>query len=146
MGKQLKEYEEKTNELLAKVNDLEKKVDELQDELRIKQEKVVKGKELTKNLVEKIERLTSEISDDQQLLRENKKEKKLPEMPDQTSGASLLLPLTSKDKDSRSKEENHKLLNGNSGDLTDRRQRTQVNGKNLEDGNTGHLDTAMNGV
>ncbi|KAK9998195.1 hypothetical protein SO802_017798 [Lithocarpus litseifolius] len=98
-GKQLKEYEEKTNELLAKVNDLEKKVDELQDELRIKQEKVVKGKELTKNLVEKIERLTSEISDDQQLLRENKKEKKLPEMHDRTSGASLLLPLTSKDKD-----------------------------------------------
>ncbi|KAK4591822.1 hypothetical protein RGQ29_016321 [Quercus rubra] len=63
MGKQLKEYEEKTNELLAKVNDLEKKVDELQDELRIKQEK--------------IERLTSEISDDQHLFRENKKEKKL---------------------------------------------------------------------
>ena len=28
-------------------------------------------------MVEKIERLTSEISDDQQLLRENKKEKKL---------------------------------------------------------------------
>ncbi|XP_075644432.1 protein gamma response 1 [Castanea sativa] len=77
MGKQLKGYEENTNELLAKVNGLEKKVDELQDELRIKQEKVVEGKELTKNLVEKIERLTSEISDDQQLLRENKKEKKL---------------------------------------------------------------------
>ncbi|KAL4600198.1 hypothetical protein ACB092_11G180800 [Castanea dentata] len=73
-------------------------------------------------------------------------EKKLPEMPDRTSGASLLLPLTSKDKDSRYKEENHKLLNGNSGDPTDRRQRTQVNGKNLEDGNTGHPDTAMNGV
>ncbi|KAK9986465.1 hypothetical protein SO802_031416 [Lithocarpus litseifolius] len=73
-------------------------------------------------------------------------DKKLPEMPDRTSGASLLLPLTSKDKDSRNKEENHKLLNGNSGDPTDRRQRTQVNGKNLEDGNTGHPDTAMNGV
>lgn len=26
------------------------------------------------------------------------------------------------------------------------RQRTQVNGKTLEDGNTGHPDTAMNGV
>ncbi|KAM3734051.1 hypothetical protein ACB098_11G184700 [Castanea mollissima] len=77
MGKQLKEYEENTNELLAKVNGLEKKVDEHQDELRIKQEKVVEGKELTKKLVEKIERLTSEISDDQQLLREDKKEKKL---------------------------------------------------------------------
>ncbi|XP_030925837.1 phosphatidylinositol:ceramide inositolphosphotransferase 1 isoform X2 [Quercus lobata] len=73
-------------------------------------------------------------------------DKKLPEMPDRTSGASLMLPLTSKDKDSRNKEENHKLLNGNSGDPTDRRQRTQVNGKNLEDGNTGHPDNAMNGV
>ena len=45
------------------------------------------------------------------------------EMPDRTSGASLLLPLTSKDKDSKNKEENHKLLNGNSGDPTDRVQR-----------------------
>ena len=44
-------------------------------------------------------------------------------MPDRTSGASLLLPLTSKDKDSKNKEENHKLLNGNSGDPTDRVQR-----------------------
>ncbi|KAM3702731.1 hypothetical protein ACB094_04G050600 [Castanea mollissima] len=70
-------------------------------------------------------------------------DKKLPEMPDRTSGASLLLPLTSKDKDSRNKEENHKLLNGFN---NHRRQRTQVNGKNLEDGNTGHPDTAMNGV
>ena len=43
-------------------------------------------------------------------------------MPDRTSGASLLLPLTSKDKDSKNKEENHKLLNGNSGDPTDRVQ------------------------
>ncbi|KAL0010018.1 hypothetical protein SO802_005126, partial [Lithocarpus litseifolius] len=42
------------------------------------------------------------------------------QMPDRTSGASLLLPLTSKDKDSRNKDENHKLLNGNSGDRTDR--------------------------
>ena len=43
-------------------------------------------------------------------------------MPDRTGGASLLLPLTSKDKDSKNKEENHKLLNGNSGDPTDRVQ------------------------
>ena len=76
-GKQLKEYEKKTNEFHAKVNDLEKKVDELQDELGRKKEKVVEGKELAQNLVRKIERLTSEIADDQQLLRDNKKEKKL---------------------------------------------------------------------
>ncbi|XP_059428216.1 phosphatidylinositol:ceramide inositolphosphotransferase 1 [Corylus avellana] len=72
-------------------------------------------------------------------------DKKLPELPDRTSGAALL-PLNTKDKDSRTKEENHKLSNGNSGDPADWRQRTQVNGKTLEDGNTGHPDTAMNGV
>lgn len=101
------------------------------------------------------------------------------ELPDR-SGAALLLPLS---KDSRTKEENHKLLNGNSGDPTDwvlingvfylvfhishcffcsslsfslvltlftavfvQRLRTQVNGKLQEDGNTVHVDTAMNGV
>ncbi|KAK0585753.1 hypothetical protein LWI29_033584 [Acer saccharum] len=71
-------------------------------------------------------------------------DKKLPELPDRTSGNSpILLPLSMKDKDSWNKEENHKLLNGNSVDPADRRPRTQVNGKNLEDGNA---DTAMNGA
>lgn len=37
------------------------------------------------------------------------------ELPDRTS-AALLLPLS---KDSKTKEENHKLLNGNSGDPAD---------------------------
>ena len=59
------------------MNGLEKKVVELQDDLRIKQGKVVEGKELAQNLVEKIKRLTTKISDDQWLLRENKKDKKL---------------------------------------------------------------------
>ena len=36
------------------MNGLEKKVVELQDDLRIKQGKVVEGKELAQNLVEKI--------------------------------------------------------------------------------------------
>uniref|UniRef100_A0A2N9IQS1 Sphingomyelin synthase-like domain-containing protein n=1 Tax=Fagus sylvatica TaxID=28930 RepID=A0A2N9IQS1_FAGSY len=72
-------------------------------------------------------------------------DKKLPELPDR-GAASLLLPMTTKEKDSRTKEENHKLMNGNSGDPADRRQRTQINGKTMEDGNTGHPDTAMNGV
>lgn len=72
-------------------------------------------------------------------------DKKLPELPDRT-GAAALLPMSTKDKDSKPKEENHKLLNGNSGDPADWRQRTQVNGKILEDGKVGHLDTAMNGV
>ncbi|XP_028123426.1 phosphatidylinositol:ceramide inositolphosphotransferase 1-like isoform X1 [Camellia sinensis] len=66
---------------------------------------------------------------------------KLPELPDRS--ASFLLPLS---KDGRTKEENHKLLNGNSGDPIDRRLRTPVNGKFLEEGNTVHVDTVMNGV
>ncbi|KAH9613094.1 hypothetical protein KSS87_001482 [Heliosperma pusillum] len=71
---------------------------------------------------------------------------KLPEMPDRSSGgASLLLPLSNKDKDSWNKEENHKLLNGNGLDPTDRRQRNGMNGKILEDGLT-HNDNAMNGA
>lgn len=43
------------------------------------------------------------------------------EIPDRSSvGASLLLPVSNKDKDSWNKEENHKLLNGNSVDPMDR--------------------------
>ncbi|CAK9187529.1 unnamed protein product [Ilex paraguariensis] len=66
---------------------------------------------------------------------------KLPDMPDR-SGA-FFLPLS---KDSRAKEENHKPLNGNAGDPADWRPRTQANGKILEDGNTIHAETVMNGV
>ncbi|TKW17736.1 hypothetical protein SEVIR_5G387700v4 [Setaria viridis] len=72
-------------------------------------------------------------------------DKNLPEMPDRTNGLSLL-PVSSKDKDGRMKEELHKLdsrmrdevhklLNGNSVDATDRRQRVQMNGKHGEDMN-----------
>ncbi|CAM8949122.1 unnamed protein product [Rhodiola kirilowii] len=57
-------------------------------------------------------------------------DKKLPDLLDRTSGASnLLLPVSTKEKDIRDKEENHKLINGNSGDPVDWRQRTQMNGK-----------------
>lgn len=43
------------------------------------------------------------------------------ELPDRTiGGPSPLLPLSAKDKDGWSKEEHHKLLNGNSGDSIDR--------------------------
>ncbi|KAL2337883.1 hypothetical protein Fmac_012329 [Flemingia macrophylla] len=73
-------------------------------------------------------------------------DKKLPELPDRSIAAATLLPLSIKEKDSRSKEESHKLLNGNSGDPADWRQRTQVNGKTMEDGNTLHADSAMNGA
>ncbi|KAG5095293.1 hypothetical protein JHK84_050881 [Glycine max] len=74
-------------------------------------------------------------------------EKKLEELPDRTNAAAaLLLPLSTKDnKDGRTKEENHKLLNGNGVDPADWRQRTQANGKILEDSHAHHADTAMNG-
>lgn len=73
-------------------------------------------------------------------------EKKLQEMPDRTA-ATLLIPLSTKDnKDGRNKEENHKLLNGNTVDPSDWRQRTQANGKILEDGHAHHADSAKNGA
>ncbi|KAE9611005.1 hypothetical protein Lal_00015784 [Lupinus albus] len=71
-------------------------------------------------------------------------DKKLPELPDRSSAVASLLPVSTKD--GRTKEENHKLLNGNSGDPADWRQRTQVNGKIVENGNTLHADSAMNGA
>ncbi|KAG9454526.1 hypothetical protein H6P81_007430 [Aristolochia fimbriata] len=75
-------------------------------------------------------------------------DKKLPELPDRTSGSpSPLLPLnTTKDRDSKSKEESLKLINGNSVDSADWRQRTQVNGKHLEDVNGVHADSPKNGT
>ncbi|RZC78432.1 hypothetical protein C5167_002638 [Papaver somniferum] len=73
-------------------------------------------------------------------------DKKLPELPDRTNGpSSQLLPLSTKDKESRTKEEHLKLINGNS-DSSDRRPRTQLNGKILEDLNTVHSDKEMNGT
>ncbi|CAB4305339.1 unnamed protein product [Prunus armeniaca] len=80
-------------------------------------------------------------------------DKKLAELPDRTNGAaSLLLPLSTKDKDSKNKEENHKLLKESPETLLIgfavimQRQRTQVNGKTLDDVNTVHVDATMNGA
>ncbi|KAL2502985.1 Phosphatidylinositol:ceramide inositolphosphotransferase 1 [Forsythia ovata] len=68
-------------------------------------------------------------------------DKKLPELPDRSNGAAtMLLPLS---KDGKTKEENHRLLNGNSGDPFDKRSRTQINGKIMEDGN---IEAVVNGV
>ncbi|CAK9151415.1 unnamed protein product [Ilex paraguariensis] len=66
---------------------------------------------------------------------------KLPELPDRSGAGAFLLPL------SKTKEENHKLLNGNAGDHVDWRLRSQVNGKILENGNAVHVEAVMmNGV
>ncbi|XP_073289292.1 phosphatidylinositol:ceramide inositolphosphotransferase 2-like isoform X3 [Primulina huaijiensis] len=72
-------------------------------------------------------------------------DKKLPELPDRSGAAALLLPLS---KDSKTKEGiNHKLLNGHSGDsAADWRPRTQINGKISEDGNFVHVEAVINGV
>ncbi|KNA05258.1 hypothetical protein SOVF_192130 [Spinacia oleracea] len=74
-------------------------------------------------------------------------DKKLPEIPDRSNvGATLLLPVSNKEKDSWNKEENHKLLNGNSVDPMDRRQRNGMNGKTMEDGLAVHGENAINGA
>ena len=45
----------------------------------------------------------------------------IPELPDRTNVVvSTLLPLSTKDRDTKPKDENHKLINGNSGDPADR--------------------------
>ncbi|CAH9080081.1 unnamed protein product [Cuscuta epithymum] len=68
-------------------------------------------------------------------------EKTLPELPDR-SGASFLIPLF---KDT-TKDENEKLLNGNSSDTTtEKRLRTQINGKIVENGHTVHVEAVING-
>ncbi|CAD6333642.1 unnamed protein product [Miscanthus lutarioriparius] len=76
---------------------------------------------------------------------------KLPEMPDRTSGLPLL-PLSSKEKlarqkeekDSKLKDEFHKLLNGNHVDPTDRR--AQMNGRHDEDINHALSEATANGT
>ncbi|WOL02004.1 hypothetical protein Cni_G10723 [Canna indica] len=73
-------------------------------------------------------------------------DKKLPEMPDRSSGSQPLLPLSAKERDGKSREEHNKLLNGNSVDTADRRQRLQMNGKHGEDGNHIHSESSMNGT
>ncbi|KAK9282846.1 hypothetical protein L1049_011069 [Liquidambar formosana] len=76
-GKQLKECEEKTNVLLAKLNCLEKKVDELEEKLRGKTIEVAKGKELQEDLIKKFELQASEIKNSEQSLIDHEEEKKL---------------------------------------------------------------------
>lgn len=44
----------------------------------------------------------------------------LAELPDRNAMTTFLLPMSNKDRDGRTKEENLKLLNGNSGDPADR--------------------------
>ncbi|CAL9094117.1 unnamed protein product [Musa acuminata var. zebrina] len=73
-------------------------------------------------------------------------DKKLPEMHDRSTGSQPMLPLNIKEKDGKPREENLKLLNGNSVDTADWRQRMQVNGTHGDDGNHVHSESAVNGV
>ncbi|URE43108.1 phosphatidic acid phosphatase-related [Musa troglodytarum] len=72
-------------------------------------------------------------------------DKKLPEMPDRSSGSQPLLLLSVKEKDGKSREENLKLLNGNSVDTADWRQRMQTNGKHGEESIHIRSESAANG-
>ncbi|RLN00140.1 phosphatidylinositol:ceramide inositolphosphotransferase-like isoform X1 [Panicum miliaceum] len=65
-------------------------------------------------------------------------DKKLTELPDRSAGSASILPVSVKDKDTKLKEENTRLLNGNSADSADWRPRTQMNGKHIE--NESHVD------
>ncbi|URE11291.1 phosphatidic acid phosphatase-related [Musa troglodytarum] len=73
-------------------------------------------------------------------------DKKLPEMPDRSTGSQPMLPLNIKEKDGKPREENLKLSNGNSADTADWRQRMQVNGTHGDDGNHIRSESAANGV
>ncbi|CAN6333576.1 unnamed protein product [Urochloa humidicola] len=66
-------------------------------------------------------------------------DKKLTELPDRSAGSASILPVSAKDKDTKLKEENTRLLNCNSGDSADRRPRAQMNGKHIE--NENHVDS-----
>ncbi|KAG2628521.1 phosphatidylinositol:ceramide inositolphosphotransferase-like isoform X2 [Panicum virgatum] len=65
-------------------------------------------------------------------------DKKLTELPDRSAGSAPILPVSTKDKDTKLKEENTRSLNSNSGDSADRRPRTQMNAKHVE--NESHVD------
>jgi cold shock CspA family protein len=113
-GKQLNEYEDKTNELLANVNRLEKKVDEIQEELRSKTEKVAEGKQLQENLFKKIESLALEIVANEKQLNDNEKEKKLlmdelERMEDSASGLQKELEKKTCEVEEGRKLQNHLL-------------------------------------
>lgn len=69
-------------------------------------------------------------------------DKKLPEMPDRNGNGGSLLPLSMKDKN-ENKVEDQKLLNGNSNETSDRRQRTQMNnGKQQDNTNPVHSESS----
>lgn len=75
--KELKDHEEKTIMLLAKISNLEKKIDGLQEELRERTEEVAKGNEMKANLLKKIDVQASAIMNNEQLLHDQDKEKKI---------------------------------------------------------------------
>lgn len=73
-GKQLREQEAKTSEVVSKLQNLEKKVDEFQQELKAKTEEIVTGKKLQDNLLKKIESQDSKVMSNEFLLNDRDKE------------------------------------------------------------------------
>lgn len=74
---QLKEHEEKTNNLISKLKNKENKFNELLSGLRDKTEEVEKGKQLQENLLKKIEYQALEMMKNEQLLNKCEVENRL---------------------------------------------------------------------
>ncbi|XP_055817824.1 protein gamma response 1 isoform X2 [Solanum dulcamara] len=75
--RQLKEYEQKTDKLLAELETTRRRVDELNEELREKTTAVEKGQKMQEKLLSKVQFLDAEIMKNEDLLNKYKNEKQL---------------------------------------------------------------------
>lgn len=75
--KQLKEYEQKTDKLLAELETTRRRVDELNEELKEKTAAVEKGVKMQENLLCKVQLLDAEIMKNDDLLNQHKNEEQL---------------------------------------------------------------------
>ncbi|XP_070012134.1 protein gamma response 1 isoform X2 [Nicotiana sylvestris] len=75
--KQLKEYEQKMDKLLAELETTKRRVDKLEEELKEKTAAVEKGIEMQENLLSKVQLLDAEIMKNEDLLNHYKNEKQL---------------------------------------------------------------------
>ncbi|XP_009591978.1 protein gamma response 1 isoform X1 [Nicotiana tabacum] len=75
--KQLKEYEQKMDKLLAELETTQRRVDKLKEELKDKTAAVEKGLEMQENLLSKVQLLDAEIMKNEDLLNQYKNEKQL---------------------------------------------------------------------
>ncbi|WCJ18963.1 gamma response gene 1 [Euphorbia peplus] len=74
--KQVKDYEEKINDMLAEVKKSERKIEELEEEIRKKSEELADKEELTRDLHKRVESLMSVLTKSEELVAQHEKEKK----------------------------------------------------------------------